>query len=147
MHSQGFQRYPDSTSGVQHTKSWCSIQVKCTTILCKINSNGLENILKKNHCSMSTHLCFSIFWCNSEVICWIFLIVVRLGDWTKGACFITKNVHLCAFYHPWNPQRKISDFMCPTKRTHLQKLVKIHSISPNYCGPFLDLWAKSLIMP
>ena len=62
---------------------------------------------------MSTHLCFSFFWCSFEVICWIFLIEVHLGGWTKVACDITKNAHSCAFYHPWNPQRIFLDFMCP----------------------------------
>ena len=98
---------------VQHAKTWCSIQVKCSPILCNIHPNGLVNTLKKNHHSMSTHLCFSFFWCSFEVICWIFLIEVHLGGWTKVACDITKNAHLCAFYHPWNPQRIFLDFMCP----------------------------------
>lgn len=54
------------------------------------------------------------FWCT-EMITSTFGIRVRLGSWTKGACSITKNAHLYAFYQPWNLQQNCSDFMCPIR--------------------------------
>ena len=65
-------------------KTWCSIQFRSATILCKIHSIVLENYPKKYCCSMATPLCFSFFCCNTEMITSIFGIRVHLRDWTKG---------------------------------------------------------------
>jgi len=89
-------RSPDSTYGVQHAKSGCSIQVRCMQLFYA----KFTQMASKTFLSKIIALC--------QRICVFHFLVQFWGNllnppdrgtlhWIKGVCFITKNVHLCAF--------------------------------------------------
>ena len=98
---------------VQALKCIISIQVWCATTFFKNPSNGLKYVLMKCYGCLLSCFHFSFFGCNSEVKILILIFMRRLRGWTKSGSFITKNAHLHAFYHPWNPRQQNLNFMCP----------------------------------